>query len=203
MTTLAVRAPGKLFVIGEYAVLHGGRALVAAIDAGMSCRLELASTWRLSAPDLGVDGTLAGLSGESRATLLAAAVSAAREEFRLASPLRFILSGTCPASRRKYGLGGSAASVVAILAAAAATVGEDLEAKRTRDRLFRSALAVHRGYQRGRGSGADVAASVFGGWIDYAAVEGGPRIAAASLPPGIRLAAAWSGVASPRASRCW
>jgi phosphomevalonate kinase len=61
--------------------------------------------------------------------------------------------------------------------------------------LFRSALAVHRGYQRGRGSGADVAASVFGGWVDYAAAEGGPRIAAASLPPGIRLAAAWSGVA--------
>jgi mevalonate kinase len=166
MTALEVRAPGKLFVIGEYAVLHGGRALVAAIDAGISCRLESTSTWCLTAPDLGVDGTLADLSGESRSTLLRAAVSAARDEFRLESPLRFTVRGTCPASRRKYGLGGSAASVVVILAAAAAAVGEDLEAKRTRDRLFRRAFAVHRGYQRGRGSGADVAASVFGGWVD-------------------------------------
>jgi mevalonate kinase len=195
MTTFEVRAPGKLFVIGEYAVLHGSRALVAAIDAGISCRIESASTWCLSAPDLGVDGTLAELPGDSRSALLRAAVMAARDEFQLASPLRFVVLGTCPASRRKYGLGGSAASVVAILAAAAATVGEDLEAKRTRDRLFRRAFAVHREHQRGRGSGADVAASVFGGWVDYAAAEGGPRIAAAVPPPGIRLAAAWSGVA--------
>ncbi len=195
MTELEVRAPGKLFVMGEYAVLHGGRALVAAIDAGISCRTESASTWRLSAPDLGVDGTLAELSGDSRSTLVSAAVAAARDEFHLAIPLRFTVLGTCPASRRKYGLGGSSASVVAILAAAAATVGEDLEAKRIRDRLFRRAFAVHREHQRGRGSGADVAASVFGGWVDYAAAEGGPRISAAVPPPGIRLAAVWSGVA--------
>src|SRR5206468_650814 len=140
MTTFEVRAPGKLFVIGEYAVLHGGRALVAAIDAGISCRIEPASTWCLSAPDLGVDGTLGGLSGDSQSTLLRSAVAAARDEFRLGTPLRFVVGGTCPASRRKYGLGGSAASVVAVLAAAAATVGEDLEAKRTRDRLFRCAF---------------------------------------------------------------
>ena len=199
MTALEVRAPGKLFVIGEYAVLHGGRALVAAIDAGISCGVEGASTWRVSAPDLGVDGTLAELSGEPRSALLGSAVSAARDEFRLECPLRFTVRGTRPASRRKCGLGGSAASVVAILAAAVATVGEDLEAKRTRDRLFRCALAVHRRQQRGRGSGADVAASVYGGWVDYAPREGGPRIAAASLPEGIRLAAAWSGVASDTA----
>jgi phosphomevalonate kinase len=109
--------------------------------------------------------------------------------------------GTHPASRRKCGLGGSAASVVAILAAAAATVGEEPEAEPTRERLFRCALAVHRRHQRGRGSGADVAASVYGGWLDYAPREGGPRIAAAALPEGIHLTAAWSGVASdtPRA----
>ena len=53
MTALEVEAPGKLFVIGEYAVLHGGRALVAAIDAGISCRVEAASTWCVAAPDLG------------------------------------------------------------------------------------------------------------------------------------------------------
>lgn len=199
MTTLEVGAPGKLFVIGEYAVLHGGRALVAAIDAGISCRVEAASTWCVVAPDLGVDGTLAELSEEPRSALLGSAVSAACDEFRLERPLRFTVRGTRPASRRKVGLGGSAASVVAILAAAAAAVGEDLEANETRDRLFRCGLSVHRRHQRGRGSGADVAASVYGGWIDYAAAEGGPRVAAASLPAGIRLAAAWSGVASDTA----
>jgi len=199
MTESEVRAPGKLFVVGEYAVLHGGRALVAAIDAGISCLVERAPTWRLSAPDLGVEGTLDESTSEPRAALLASAVSAARDEFRLERPLRFTVRGTHLASRRKCGLGGSAASVVAIQAAAAAAVGEDLDAKATRDRLFRCALDVHRRHQRGRGSGADVAASVYGGWIDFVAAEGGPHVDVALLPIGMRLAAVWSGVASDTA----
>ena len=109
------------------------------------------------------------------------------------------MRGTRPASRGKHGLGGSAASVVAILGAAAAANGIDLETARDRARLFSLALAVHRRHQRGRGSGADVAASVYGGWIDYSLGEGGARVAPAPLPAAIRLAAVWSGIASDTA----
>ena len=196
MNAVDVYAPGKLFVIGEYAVLHGGRALVAAIDAGICCRAEPASAWRLSAPDLGVDAALEDLPAGSAGSLLASAVVAVREELAIDRPLSFHVRGTQSASRGKYGLGGSAASVVAILGAAAAANGMDLETKSARARLFSLGLAVHRRHQRGRGSGADVAASVYGGWVDYALAEGGAHIAPAPLPAAIRLATAWSGMAS-------
>ncbi len=200
MTAVEVFAPGKLFVIGEYAVLHGGRALVAALDAGIRCRLDDASgSWRISAPDLGLDMTLAEARGDSRSSLLAEAVAAGVDKFHPRRPLDVTVAGNHPASRRKSGLGGSAASVVAILAAMASIGGEDIESEETRKRLFALALAVHRGHQGGRGSGADVAASVYGGWIDYALGENGARIARAALPAETCLSAVWSGVASDTA----
>jgi mevalonate kinase len=201
MSPVEVFAPGKLFVIGEYAVLHGARALVVALDAGIVARVERAPRWSLAAADLGVEGALEEVGRDPRAALLASAVEAGRRELALREPLAVAVRGSKPESRAKYGLGGSAASVVAILGALAAVAGADLAARPTRDRLFATALRVHREHQRGRGSGADVAASVHGGWLDYALAEGGPRIASAALPDGLRLAAAWSGVASdtPRA----
>ena len=200
MTAVEVFAPGKLFVIGEYAVLHGGRALVAALDAGICCRLDDASgSWRISAPDLGLDMTLGKARADSRSALLAEAVDAGVDKFHPERPLCVTVGGNHPASRRKCGLGGSAASVVAILAAMASVSGEDVESEETRERLFALALAVHRGHQGGRGSGADVAASVYGGWVDYALGENGARIARPALPEEMCVSAAWSGIASDTA----
>jgi phosphomevalonate kinase len=196
MSSVDIRVPGKLFVIGEYAVLHGGRALVAAVDTGLRCRADRSRAWRLAAPDLGVDAELDGIDAASPGALLASAIVTARDELGVAGPLAFHVRGTQTASCGKYGLGGSAASVVAILAAAAAMNGMDLVAARTRAQLFSTAFAVHRRHQRGRGSGADVAASVYGGWLDYALAEGGSRIAPATRCAPMRLAAVWSGTAT-------
>jgi len=199
VSVISVFAPGKLFVMGEYAVLHGARALVAAMDAGIVCRAEPARRWRVVAPDVGVDFTLEDPPRDGAGALLASAAAAARDEFSPPSPLAFDLRANRAVSRTKHGLGGSAAAVVAVLGAVALSSGVDLHAKPTRARLFTAGLSVHRAHQRGRGSGADVAASVYGGWIDYALAEGGPRIAPAALPPGFRLAAVWSGVSSDTA----
>jgi len=196
MKAVEVHAPGKLFVIGEYAVLHGGRALVAAVNAGICCRAEPASAWRLCAPDLGVDAAVDEITAGAPGSLLASAIVAARDELGVARPMSFHVSGSQPVSRGKHGLGGSAASVVAILGAAAAANGVEIEAPQERVRLFSVGFAVHRSHQRGRGSGADVAASVYGGWVDYALAEGGSRIAPARLPRALQIAAAWSGTAS-------
>jgi phosphomevalonate kinase len=191
-----VFAPGKLFVIGEYAVLSGARALVAALDAGIIVRAERARRWNLKALDLGIDGALDDAAADSRAVLLARAIYAGRAEHGIDTPLSITVEGARPASRRKYGLGGSAASVVAVLGALASLVGEDLGSRATRDHLFATAFRVHREHQRGRGSGADVAASVYGGWLDYSLGEGGSHIVPAAMPDEVRLAAVWSGVAS-------
>lgn len=199
VSVIEVFAPGKLFVIGEYAVLHGARALVAALDAGIRCRVEPAPGWWLSAPDLGVEGRMDDVVPEPAGRLLASAIDVGRREFAVGTPLAVRVGGVRFASSDKRGLGGSAASVVAILGALAAAAGHDLEARETRERLFASGLAVHRAHQRGRGSGADVAASVYGGWLDYSLGEGGAQIARATLPPQTRLAAVWSGVPSDTA----
>lgn len=194
MRSATVFAPGKLFVIGEYAVLSGGRALVAALDAGIVCQAsESQRGWWIEAPDLSIDLALDDAARCQGASLLAAAVSAGRREFGSSAPLRFRLTGNHRGTRRKCGLGGSAAAVVAVLGAMAAVAGSDLEATETRRRLFALALDVHRAHQNGRGSGADVAASVFGGWVDFTPAEGGPEIRPAAVPASLRLAAAWSG----------
>ena len=199
MTDVEVSAPGKLFVIGEYAVLHGERALIVALDAGITARAEPSRRWHLLAPDLGLEVPLEHVPSDSGAALLAASVAAAREELRIAEAFTIIVRGSTAASRHKHGLGGSAASVVAILGALAAARGADVADEATRSMLFSVALSVHRAHQRGRGSGADVAASVYGGWIEYAIGEGMPRLSPVTVPGDIRIAAAWSGVASDTA----
>jgi phosphomevalonate kinase len=201
MRDIEVRAPGKLFVIGEYAVLHGERALVVALDAGITARAERSRRWRLVAPDLGLEAPLEHVACGSGAALLASSVVAARDELRITEAFTIVVRGSTAASRRKYGLGGSAASVVAILGALAAARGADVADEATRSMLFSLALSVHRGHQCGRGSGADVAASVYGGWIDYTIGEPMPRLSRVTVPGDVRIAAAWSGVASdtPRA----
>jgi len=201
VSATTVFAPGKLFVTGEYAVLHGARALVVALDAGILVRAEPAPRWSVAATDLGLAGPLDEIAADPRAALLAKTIEEGRRELRVDGPLAITLEGACPASRRKYGLGGSAASVVATLGALADVAGHDLDARTTRARLFPLAFRIHREHQRGRGSGADVAASVYGGWLDYALAEGGPRISPVRLPEDACFAAVWSGVASdtPRA----
>jgi phosphomevalonate kinase len=199
MRDIAVHAPGKLFVIGEYAVLHGERALVVALDAGIVARVEPSRRWRLVAADLGLEAPLEDVAPGSGAALLAAAVAAGRAELRIAEPLSVLVCAATAAARRKHGLGGSAASVVAILGALAAIRGVDVEDEAARSMLFSLALSVHRAHQLGRGSGADVAASVYGGWIDYATADARSRLSRAEIADDFRLAAVWSGVASDTA----
>ena len=51
MKEATVLAPGKLVLLGEYAVLDGGAALVQAIDRGVRCDITPASSLRIETPD--------------------------------------------------------------------------------------------------------------------------------------------------------
>ncbi len=196
MSPIRVFAPGKLFVVGEYAVLHGGRALVAALDAGITCEIRGADAWHLAAPDIEFEGHLDAARADARASLPAAAIAAACVEFSVDGPLAIDVRGAHAASSAKRGLGGSAATVVALIGAIAATAGSDLESRACRKRIFDTAMEVHRRHQRGRGSGADIAASVYGGWVDYTLAEGGAHVERAAMPEDLRFRAVWSGVRS-------
>src|SRR5262249_31476637 len=142
VTTARASAPGKLFLTGEWAVLRGAPALVAAVDRRVSVTIEP-----------GTDGVVVESLAEGRADRLnlgsaaaplpggdAGAVRGAiRQRREPARALRVIVdSRAFLIGERKLGLGRSAATLVAASAALApaASQAELLERGLAADVLF-------------------------------------------------------------------
>jgi phosphomevalonate kinase len=161
---LTVRAPGKVVLFGEYAVVEGApfAALVAAVDRHVTCRYTPGGA--------GVEIVARGLPPEAGAPIFAeAAVAHARVRpagrYELDSAAFHTVTET--GERVKLGLGSSAAVCVALTGALLAAGMADLEAPAVRREVFECALAAHREASGGKGSGVDVAASAFGGLSRY------------------------------------
>lgn len=177
------RAPGKLFLLGEYGVLHGGAALVTAVDRYVEVAVR---------PDRGGYETL----GAALDTLLPQRVLDVADRADLLERLTVDVSALFEGNQ-KLGFGSSAASCVAILRAAR----PDLEP----GAVFALADHVHRMHQHGRGSGADVAAATFGGllayrlaaeWAEHPWIGQPPRYTIAdslAFPWNLRIEAFWLG----------
>lgn len=185
--SLVARAPGKLFLTGEWAVLRGAPALVAAVDRDATVEIELGGDaveiesladgrcdrFPLAAPI----GSLPG--GDAGAVLAVLRLAGARP-VRVRIDTRAFLLG-----ERKLGLGRSAATLVATAAALAPAA--------SRDDVLARALAGNAALQGGHGSGADVAAAVHGGVIEARATGRGLAVADRALPAGLQLIAGWTG----------
>lgn len=150
-TAIAARAPGKAMLIGEYAVLDGAQAVVAAIDCYAVARLQL----ECEAP---------------ASPFIAAALTEARSELlRLGRPisanagLPVVDTEAFSREGRKLGLGSSAAATVAAVGALFHAAGVDLTDAEHRAALHSAARRAHDAAQGVAGSGADVQAAVFGG----------------------------------------
>jgi phosphomevalonate kinase len=190
VTVGAARAPGKLFVTGEYAVLVGAPAVVAAVDRYAHVRLELTAgpgplvveseaEGRTATIERPLDGPVPG--GDAGAVVAALrAVGRSETSGRAVVDSRAFLVG-----ERKLGLGRSSATL------AAATVA--LLGSASKDTILCSALAANACFQDGLGSGADVAASVYGGVVEVTRSDDGLRVVSRRLPPGVQLVAGWTG----------
>ena len=188
---IAATAPGKLFLTGEWAVLRGAPALVVAVDRVV--RVEMDVT--LGRGPLAVDSIAEGrtwhgdvaaetLPGGDAGAVLAALRGFAPVRGRITVDSRPLLIG-----ERKLGLGRSAATIAAaIVARRAVDCLPD-----TLDAVLADALAANAIFQNGVGSGADVAAAVYGGVV--AAERHAERLAVArrTLPTGLHLVAGWTG----------
>ena len=160
-----VTAPGKLVVLGEYAVLDGFPAVVAAVNRRASGQF------------------IPGREPESQ--LVDVAVRSAKDALgpdRTALPRGSVLVDTSAFSLngRKLGIGSSAATAAVSVGAVMEMAG--LAVADSTDVIFDVALSAHRAAQGGLGSGADVAAAVYGGLLHYTR----PTNAAATvrrLPP--------------------
>jgi phosphomevalonate kinase len=172
-----VAAPGKVFLVGEYAVLEGAPAMLAAISRHAVAQYL---------PDLSPQSpVIAETIKRTIATL---------GELGPALPPGSALVNTAQFRHKvgKLGLGSSAAAAVAAAGAVMAFVGVDLATRR--EILFTVADEGHRAAQGGVGSGADVAAAVHGGFISFARLAGEkPRVRKLTRPPGLELVVFWTG----------
>jgi phosphomevalonate kinase len=167
-----VSAPGKLFLIGEYAVLHGHPAVVAAVDRRVTGRF---------------------VNGSAPATPLVAKVVEAVRGHLLedgATPpdgAPEVDSAALMAGTGKLGLGSSAAVAAAGVGAMLEAAGCDI--RYTRELAFALADGAHRAAQGGLGSGADVAAAVYGGVVCYTRRDDEVDVHPIDLPRSLELIA--------------
>lgn len=179
MSTKTFSAPGKLYLLGEYAVLDGAPALLAAIDRRVVVAVtDSEATWSLSSRQLGVDRLELGEGG-----ILPEGIGRElRAKLELVDRVRAVVAEWAPAARalqididsspffvdgHKLGLGSSAAVAVALTAALTVACAGGRDASLTPEMLFALASRAHTEAQGGRGSGGDVAASVYGGLLRY------------------------------------
>lgn len=198
--SVTASAPGKLILIGEYAVLDGAPAVVMAVDrrarACVTPTPDLPTGQiRVHAPDLDVtatasyDGSLhwPDAATAERLRLVTTVVDALRPAVLSAVDIALDTSAFYETPGRKTGLGSSAALTVALAGALARWAGEP------QPELL-DLITMHRALQGGRGSGADVAASLTGGITLYRDADTDrPRAAAARLPTGLHHCCVFTG----------
>ncbi|RMI13903.1 phosphomevalonate kinase [Cellulomonas triticagri] len=204
---IEVCAPGKLFVAGEYAVVEAGYpAVLVAVDRHVTVRLDRAEGAGSIASDqygrLPVvwrrDGDRVVLDHDSRPFdyVLSAIDVVERFAAEQGRTLGFyditISSELDDSSGRKFGLGSSAAVTAATVRALDRFYDLGLPTLHLLKLALLATVQVNP-----MGSGGDVAASLYGGWIRYAALDR-DWLRAQSGPITDLLAAEWPGLAVRR-----
>ncbi len=154
-------APGSLFLLGEHAVLHNKRAIVLAIDKRINVTLKPRFDNQIHIHSVlgNLESSINKLTIEKPFQFILAAIKLFEERLKFGFDL-FITSEFSS----EVGLGSSAAVTVATLAVLEQFVAKEKNVNHLR--LFEMAKSIIREVQ-GVGSGADVAASVYGGVIVY------------------------------------
>ncbi len=179
---IVARAPAKLVLFGEYAVLEDAPAIVAAVDRCAVVTVEPHDE-TVIASDLGTDAGDAWYAAWREASALD--VPAMHVDL---STAEFYANG----GGEKLGIGSSAALAVAMGAAARRAAGEAPDD----DAAFAADLDTHHRLQGGGGSGIDVAASFHGGVIAWWKSRRMERLA---WPEGLHFACVWTGASASTA----
>lgn len=180
-----VKVPGKLMIAGEYAVLEPHqKSVVVAVNRYVTVHIEPGEKNILSLPQWGLESITWEINNaevqfnieDSRLSFLKNTFSVAHQflQEKFVKPQTFklrIKSELDDAStNKKYGLGSSAAIVTAVISSILSFHSWDKELLDL-DTIFKLSAIVHLKTQK-NGSGADVAAAVYGGWLEYCAFDG-------------------------------
>ena len=167
-TRVPVSAPGKAFLIGEYAVLEGVPALVTAVDVRAVAHTPHGEV--TEAPSAVVSCAHARVAHYLHAR--------GAEHLR---PPPVVDTGGFTMGPRKLGLGSSAAVAASVIGFHLAEHGLDPRNPDVAADALSLARAAHAEAQGGGGSGADVAAAVLGGTVRFQDGHAEP----AALPRGL------------------
>jgi phosphomevalonate kinase len=172
--TFAASAPGKMMIAGEYAVLEGAEAIVAAVG-------------RRAYAQLGA------IEAEGVVPHEAAAARLAAERKVGAAPGTLTIDvAELQQDGRKLGLGSSAAAAAAAAGVVFAAHGLRPSDPAVRDQVLAAALEGHRSVAP-HGSGADVAAAVLGGFVRFRKLGAGVEAHSLVWPTGLELVVVWTG----------
>ncbi len=209
-------APAKLVLLGEYAVLEGAPAIVAAVDREVRVTLSPAEgeRWHFTSdlPDYPTSHVLwsddglhidveAGKHDEWTVlpgTVIECVCGVADVRPATLEPLAIhIESGDLyvEASGTKLGLGSSAAVIVALATALRHhlhATGRLAEEPGPEDAVLED-LWINAEVQDGRGSGVDIAAATFGGMLAYQVADDALSVEPVSLPEDVVFATVWTG----------
>lgn len=175
---ITAKAPGKLYIAGEYAVVENGYpAILVALNQFVTCSIKVSDAdvgriiskqyhensllWRRQGDKMVVD------QRDNPFSYILSAINVTEEYARsLNRQLQiydiYIDSQLDSKNGKKYGLGSSAAVTVATVKALCLLYDLPVD----KDKIFKLAAIAHFSVQ-GNGSLGDVAASVYGGWIAY------------------------------------
>ncbi|OQY26381.1 MAG: hypothetical protein B6244_13775 [Candidatus Cloacimonetes bacterium 4572_55] len=179
---IITRAPGKVIIIGEYAVLEKAPSLVMAVDRFAFVTLEPTEKFSVSAPLINVESAgfhigkshniifdsdvdhVARVRLKFFISVFETTLRYVRKKQKHLAPFR-IQSNTDgffdSEVSEKLGLGSSAALTAAICAAILTAAGLDIASGKMN--IYRLCQEAHHQAQGRVGSGIDIAASVFGG----------------------------------------
>lgn len=180
---IQIRVPGKLMIAGEYAVLEPyQKAMVVAVDRYITATIQQSSENHLSLKKQGLEDLswkyryrkVYFNKYDPRLHFVRIAIETVyryfREKSKYLKPFRLsITSDLDDVSGRKYGLGSSAAVVVAVISSIL-HLHQDGDNQPSPELVFKLSAIAHLKAQ-GSGSGADVAASTFGGWVLYSSFQ--------------------------------
>lgn len=160
---------------GEYAVLGGSPAIVAAVQTRLKLRLDDSSG--ASTPEVEACLDLAGSQCGGRPSGV------------------IIDSSEFQRDDRKLGVGSSAAKAAAATAAVFAADGRDLQDPDVLQSILDTALEGHRAVSP-EGSGADVAACVLGGAVRFQRSPRGVDTERVDWPLGLEVRLVWTGASA-------
>ena len=214
---IEAKAPGKLILLGEYAVLEGAPALVMAVNRFAKVNLEYLSstTSKIHAPEININQIPFVFDSKGRIKFperlteneinklnfvincLHYAFNKYKKRNRSFPALNITLdTSSFFENNIKMGLGSSAALTSAFLASFLLSPENINRTREDKLSIFDAAVQVHYLSQKNIGSGIDIAASVFGGVIYFQKLNSNhnnsARIEQLTLPANLHILPVWT-----------